>query len=358
MVDEIGRHISDLRLATVRIARRQHNLHLAEKLLIEEVCSTVSAQSEDEGATGITSARSALSRIYTSNSAIERVKLLRIEREVAKLLHARGQHRDAIETLSTSIVNEATGLSAGAKDTVAVCQQLNTRSLLSLVQWLQLDHKNLSALASQLKVIGQGDEVGVTAVARNVKLLLELEEAGARSQKGLVLQEQTEHGMFHPTPTPLARPRHSTHNPIRQHNPTRSPTTPPDHPQPHQITHNPTRSPTTPPDHPQHHQITHNPTRSPTTPPDHPQPHQITHNTTRPPTTPPDHPQHHQITHNTTRPPTSLLDYHITIRQLTTQSTHNSFNLLLPYQITLATIPTPRTTVTSTTNSPMLCVNH
>ena len=195
MVDEIGRHISDLRLATVRIARRQHNLHLAEKLLVEEVCSTVSAQSEDEGATCITSARSALSRIYTSNSAIERVKLLRIEREVAKLLHARGQHRDAIETLSTSIVNEATGLSAGVKDTVAVCQQLNTRSLLSLVQWLQLDHKNLSALASQLKVIGQGDEVGVTAVARNVKLLLELEETGARSQKGLVLQEQTEQGM-------------------------------------------------------------------------------------------------------------------------------------------------------------------
>lgn len=155
----------------------------------------MSAQSEDEGSTSITSVCAALSRVYTSNSAIERMKLLRIEREVAKLLHARGQHRDAIETLSTSIVNEANGVTGTSKETVALCQELNTRSLLSLIQWLQVDHKNLSVLASQLKVIGQGDEVGVTAVARNLKLLLEMEESGAQAQKGLVLQDaDSEHG--------------------------------------------------------------------------------------------------------------------------------------------------------------------
>ena len=101
-------------------------------------------------------------------------------------MHARGQHRDAIETLSTSVVNEARLVveSETSKAAAGVCRQLNTRSLLLLVQWLQLDHKNLSTLASQVKVVA-GD-VEVAEVARNLKLLLEMERSGALVCKGPV----------------------------------------------------------------------------------------------------------------------------------------------------------------------------
>ena len=186
VVDEIACHVSDLRLATARVARRHHNLHLAERLLIDEVCSNVNAP--EDGATSVTSARAALTRVYATNSVVERTKLLRIEREVSKLMHARGQHRDAIETLSTSVVNEARLVveSQTSKVAAGVCRQLNTRSLLLLVQWLQLDHKNLATLASQVKVVAGDYAVEVTEVARNLKLLLDMERSGALASKGLV----------------------------------------------------------------------------------------------------------------------------------------------------------------------------
>ena len=165
---------------------------------MDEVCSNVNAP--EECATSVTSARAALTRVYESGSVVERTKLLRIEREVAKLTHARGQHRDAIETLSTSVVNEARLVveTTTSKAAVGVCRQLNTRSLLLLVQWLQMDHKNLSTLASQVKVVAGDDEVDVTTVARNLKLLLEMERSGALARKrlGPYDSSDSDEGMF------------------------------------------------------------------------------------------------------------------------------------------------------------------
>ena len=109
-------------------------------------------------------------------------------------MHARGQHRDAIETLSTSVVNEARLVVETSTSNAAagVCRQLNTRSLLLLVQWLQLDHKNIATLASQVKVVAGDDEVGVTEVARNLKVLLEMERSGALVCKGLGLCDSSD----------------------------------------------------------------------------------------------------------------------------------------------------------------------
>lgn len=57
------------------------------------------------------------------------------------------------------------------------CRELCARSLLTLVKWLQLDHKTLASISSQLKsppAIGETTTLGTCV--RNIRLLLEMED--------------------------------------------------------------------------------------------------------------------------------------------------------------------------------------
>ena len=64
-------------------------------------------------------------------------------------------------------------------------RELVSRSVVGLVQWLQLDHKNLSSLTSQLRLVGQGDESGTTRTARSLKTLLDVERAAKAASQDM-----------------------------------------------------------------------------------------------------------------------------------------------------------------------------
>ena len=192
--------ISCLKLATARLARKLQNYRLAENLLIDEVYNSLNVQSENEHQDQLESISDALTKLYTCNGTMDQIKLIRIEREGAKLLHSKGQPRDAIDTLVHSIYGHAeinamaNPISAQSKDVLARTSDYNARSLLTAVQWLQQDHKHLSVLASQMQG-GQGDEGNTAAVTHNLKMLLELEYTCRVNGKGIVLDEAGHEGM-------------------------------------------------------------------------------------------------------------------------------------------------------------------
>lgn len=195
LADFVGQ-ISRLKLATARLARKQQNYRLAETQLVDEVLNSLSVQPENDGLDHIEHITAALAKVYTCNGTMDQVKLINIEREGAKLIHSKGQCREAIETLAVSIVGHAqnnaatTPISVQSKDIVQKTSELNARSLLSLVQWLQQDYKHLAMLASQVQLGGQGDEGSVAAGVRNVKILMELEQSGIQQRKGVILDEE------------------------------------------------------------------------------------------------------------------------------------------------------------------------
>lgn len=103
-----------------------------------------------------------------------------IEREGAKLLYSKNLAHDAIETLCTSIVSAFDAMKAPAssslsKSALATAAELNARSLVTLVKWLQTDTKYAAQVASQLRQIRQDEEVDVLMIARKLKILTDLE---------------------------------------------------------------------------------------------------------------------------------------------------------------------------------------
>ena len=108
------------------------------------------------------------------------VQSLKLERESAKLLRLKNTTHTATEVLCTSIVHHAktiSGLSPTRhRETLIACNDLNARSMLTLVQWLQSDQKYLSQLTSKLKLIGQEDTGSIEHVVRDVAELLSMEK--------------------------------------------------------------------------------------------------------------------------------------------------------------------------------------
>ena len=61
--------------------------------------------------------------------------------------------------------------------------ELMARSVLGLVHWMQMDPKKLGLLASQLRVIRQGEEVTSARMAHSLKALVDLEQATIRQME-------------------------------------------------------------------------------------------------------------------------------------------------------------------------------
>ncbi|XP_064619648.1 serine/threonine-protein kinase SMG1-like isoform X2 [Lineus longissimus] len=172
-----------LRLAMVRLVRKQKNFDLAERLLIKEMQANTTAKN------GLVNEPllKALNNLQDSQSSLGHLELLKIEREASKLLLAVSQPGDAQEMMSKSAVHFA---STEPKPYEAyLVGDLNARSLLTLVKWLQADHKALSMYVSQYKMIGRGDESSVGQMARNLKALMDLEAAGAERRQGIILDD-------------------------------------------------------------------------------------------------------------------------------------------------------------------------
>jgi hypothetical protein len=179
-----------LRLAIVRLVRKQHNFDLAEHLLIKEM----QANTANKNGLHDEPLLKALNNLQDNQSAIGQVELLKIEREASKLLLAVSQPGDAQEMISKSAVHFAT---VEPKQYEAYFMyDLNSRSVLTLVKWLQADHKVLSSSVSQIKMIGKADESSVGQFARNLKALMDLEGVGAERRLGIVLDDDDVEGTF------------------------------------------------------------------------------------------------------------------------------------------------------------------
>jgi PI-3-kinase-related kinase SMG-1 len=185
IISELSDQLCKLQLATASLARKQHNFNLAERLLLDQAGTLLHGISENDS--DIDTLQIALKQLY-SVSSLKKLDILRIERESAKLLHSVGEPLESVDILSKSVVN----YTCSDKVRTALCSELCSRSLLTLVKWLQVDHKLLSSLA--LKV-GQGD--GKNSVSQNIEQLLELEEKTAECNHTLIINGAISGKLFH-----------------------------------------------------------------------------------------------------------------------------------------------------------------
>lgn len=189
--DLIGQQLK-LQLGISNLARKQENYILAEKLLLQQINLLSDGGLENGRQLKQDAILPSLTRLRGSNSSINQLDVLRVERTAAKLLQATGQLKDGIDIISNSIVGHVcSDLHKDFKDKSLLlqCNELSARSLLTIVKWLQIDHKNLSSLTSQLRIEG-GDS---SVLSHNIQLLLEVETRGSRQKLGIVL-EDADHG--------------------------------------------------------------------------------------------------------------------------------------------------------------------
>ncbi|XP_078691237.1 serine/threonine-protein kinase SMG1-like isoform X6 [Branchiostoma floridae x Branchiostoma belcheri] len=190
----ITEHLSHLRLATLRLARKQANFQLAQKVLLDHV-DLLQGQAQ-ENATMVptqvySQTRTGPQTILNALSTVESVPVLtnplrlKLERESAKILQTMGHSSEAWETLSSCVATYGPlALDKPPTKTARETGELVSRSLLTLVKWLQADWKTS---ASYLKLASKADEGSlIPRLTRNVQVLLELEERGVRQGKGIL----------------------------------------------------------------------------------------------------------------------------------------------------------------------------
>lgn len=195
---DLNSQMTRLRLSTASLARKQHNHQLAERLLQQHMKSLLKNPENGKLPTqeGVLPA---LTSLHTNNcNGLSALDILKVEREYAKLLHSIGQHKEGLDVVSSSIAHfhewggdssnsNTNGIGGGAtlsalqkikdKAQQGQCNELCARSLLTLVKWLQLDHKTLSNISSQLKNYIPSNECTTNGTSvRNIRLLLEMEE--------------------------------------------------------------------------------------------------------------------------------------------------------------------------------------
>lgn len=176
-----------LQLGISNLARKQENYNLAEKLLLQQINLLSDGAVENGRLSKKDTLLPALTRLRGNQSAVCQLDVLQVERATAKLLQATGQLKDGIDVISNSIVGHVcSDLQKDVKDKSMLlsCNDLSSRSLLTLVKWLQIDHKNLSMLTSQLR--NEGD---ISVLTHNVQLLLEVEVRGSRKKLGIVIED-------------------------------------------------------------------------------------------------------------------------------------------------------------------------
>ena len=154
--------MSELRLATASIARRQCCYNLCERMLRNELTASDAASVED---TGDVSQPTIFALVSRSASTLDcsdtdfASRQTRTHQEVAKLLYGRGLTQDAVEVMTTtvcqcmSLIDSLTSCHKSA----ANIRELSARSLLSLSKWLQADSRQASQFASLVQTLEQTD---------------------------------------------------------------------------------------------------------------------------------------------------------------------------------------------------------
>ena len=164
-------HTNSLLLETYRLARKQGNIKDAKHLVqrqIQELTGDISGHSD-------LNLRDAMERM-NSSAKVTAIEKLRIMRELAKLHTFRGQAAPGIDLMSAAIVNytseDSNSRPLAGNDSIG--SELTSRSLLSVVKWLQTDSRLLQSVWSSDHEMG-----------RRLQLLLRTEYDCRRSGHGL-----------------------------------------------------------------------------------------------------------------------------------------------------------------------------
>lgn len=179
--EENKNHTHSLLLETYRVARKQGNIKHA-KLLVQQ---QIYEQTEDTTMRPDLNLRDAMERMNASPKIMALEKLF-IMRELAKLHAFRGQPSSGIELMSLAVVNYTSAADAGSSSKGASSDgntgsELTSRSLLSIVKWLQTDSRLLQSVWSSEHETG-----------RRLQTLLRTEYDCRRNGQGLYMSSLRE----------------------------------------------------------------------------------------------------------------------------------------------------------------------
>ena len=188
---DIERQLFELQLSTSSLSRKLGNHGKAESILLGQIKMLVKDHSENGFVQTSDDLLPALMSLRGSDKITNQLDVLRLEREGSKLLDATGMTKDGVDILSSSVVNLICHDFSGIKDKFMVkeCRQLCSRSLLTLVKWLQLDHKALNSLTSKLSIGNHGKGSPTSVLSQNLRIILDTEEKGAMKKQGLMLDD-------------------------------------------------------------------------------------------------------------------------------------------------------------------------
>ncbi|XP_030839844.1 serine/threonine-protein kinase SMG1 isoform X2 [Strongylocentrotus purpuratus] len=195
-ISELRCHLSKLRLATSRLARKQTNFLAAQKILLEQLDfiapDGVNSQNLDKKLMNLEiHAKKPSQPLLTALSTIDpqivtSLDVLRTERECSKLLHYMGNQIESWAQLSKTVVHYAT-LAANSKyvllpSDVSDMTDLCARSLLSMVKWMTADYRTALPYLKQCHRLDLSD---VPELSCSLGMLLDMEKHGALQGHGL-----------------------------------------------------------------------------------------------------------------------------------------------------------------------------
>ncbi|XP_005098211.1 serine/threonine-protein kinase SMG1 [Aplysia californica] len=174
--------LSSLRLAVANVARKQLNTATAEEILLKQCRSALDLiQPEGSLLASLTKVRPLA--VCGSPKQLEMIKL---QREGAKLLRISGNKDGSLEVLSGSVVASSWPLDGAASWMLdAECAQLNARSLLTLVKWLQMEFSKMNEVQEEALM---NNAVNCPNWVSSLNSLLELERVAVNGGQATLLQ--------------------------------------------------------------------------------------------------------------------------------------------------------------------------
>ena len=183
-------NISQILLESVRLARRQENYKLAKILLRRHILQLTKESSSDADLSSCIVHMNASKDVGTEDK-------LKVMRELSKLNACSGQLPQAIETLTMSITtfsgsttdcsNKRLGAIGAIRRGSDEGNELVSRSLLSVVKWLQTDNRLLQSIWK-----------GENPVMQNLQTLLHMEEEVRSDGAGLFDNDLESWDLFAP----------------------------------------------------------------------------------------------------------------------------------------------------------------
>jgi hypothetical protein len=149
-VNSLANSVNELNYVAAKVARKQQNLKLAQTLLLEYAANSCALESAKDHTLNVSNRVNDISSLVSvvneaSNASNRSEKLIKFQLEGAKLIYSFGDSRAAVDALlkCTSNLLSKSNVDVGDQN-----MEILSRSLLTLVKYLQLDLKYFEHLNS------------------------------------------------------------------------------------------------------------------------------------------------------------------------------------------------------------------